>query len=161
MSRGWTKQYCLQITSSMCFETSECAGWCTQGRWQIIADTGSRDCKTAWHIKLSFSFIYVYTTNRLKTGIIYFRLLCPPVRYRYLYWTKTFTVVTQKRYGYHWREETARAARSLIFLCYCDCEYCSIIGHFKYYASYATGCIFFIAFVLSSVYIWPSNLMFL
>ena len=38
-----TKQHYLQCALKL----SECVGWCTQGRWQIIPDTGYRDCKTA------------------------------------------------------------------------------------------------------------------
>ena len=38
--------FCLQCALKL----SECTGWCTQGRWQIIPDTRSRDCKTAWSV---------------------------------------------------------------------------------------------------------------
>jgi len=35
---------------------SECDGWCTWSRWQIILSTRSRDCRTAWSLGYHFYF---------------------------------------------------------------------------------------------------------
>ena len=59
----------------MCFETFDCAGWCTGSVAGHSTHWVQRLQNCVVH-ELSFSFIYMYTTYRLR---IFFRLLCLPL----------------------------------------------------------------------------------